>query len=107
MTFLEITLAVVTLHIVMAVLMAVFPRDEVMRNKIGISSYTSKPATVGDYFFNGLVLLIAGGGLAMEYINRKIVKRRWWWRIGIRLVVIVGAVTLVFIVSLLHSIFSE
>lgn len=50
MTVLEIVLAYVVLQIVMALLMAVFPRDEVMRNKTGISSFTERPKTVGDYF---------------------------------------------------------
>lgn len=107
MTFLEIVLAYVVLQIVMALLMAVFPRDEVMRNKTGISSFTERPETVGDYFFNGLVVLIAGGALAMEYINAKIVKRPWWSRIGIRVSFILGVIILVFIGSLLNYILSE
>jgi len=107
MTALEIVLAFVALHIMVAAIMAVFPRDEVMRSKTGISSYTPAPMTVGDYFFNGLVLLLSGGGLFMEYINEKITKRRWWWRVGIRSAVILGAIVIAFIAGVLGSIFSE
>jgi len=106
-TVLEIVLAYVVLQIVMALLMAVFPRDEVMRNKTGISSFTERPKTVGEYFFNGLVVLIAGGALAMEYINKRIVKRPWWWRIGTRFIVLLGVIALIFISSVLIYIFSE
>lgn len=103
MTVFEGILAYVSLHIVMAVIMAVFPGDEGMRSKTGISSFTPRPATVGDYFFNGLVLLLSGGGLAMERINKKIEKKRWWQRIGIRSAVILSAILLAAVAGALGS----
>ncbi|CAM3688388.1 hypothetical protein [Marinicrinis lubricantis] len=100
----EILLAFLTLQFVMALIMAVFPRDEVMRSKTGISSFTPKPKSIGDYVFNGLVLFISGGALFMEYINDRIVKKPWLMRVGIRIMILLGALFLAFIFAALISI---
>ncbi|GIO86355.1 hypothetical protein J25TS5_32870 [Paenibacillus faecis] len=95
------------LQILMAAIMAVFPRNEVMRSKTGIASYTPNPRTFGDYFFNGWVLLIAGGALYMERVNEWIVWKPWWFRIIIRCGVLLLGIMAAFVMALIYALFQE
>lgn len=95
------------LQILMAAIMAVFPRDEVMRSKTGIASYTPNPRTFGDYFFNGLVLLMAGGALYMERVNERIVRKPWWFRIGIRCAILLLGILAAFVMALIYVLLQE
>ncbi|MFD1953078.1 hypothetical protein ACFSL6_02505 [Paenibacillus thailandensis] len=99
----KIILFYVLLQILMGAIMAVFPRDEGMRVNIGLASFTSKPKSAGDYFFNGLVILLAGGALYMEHINDRIQKKHWAVRIGTRLAVLSIALVLAFILAIVVS----
>lgn len=95
------------LHLVMAAIMAVFPRDESMRNTIGLQAYTSKPKSAGDYIFNWLVFLIAGGAFYMERINERIAPKKWFVRIGIRIGVLAIAVIVIFILAIIMELIDE
>ncbi|WP_435922143.1 hypothetical protein [Paenibacillus sp. DYY-L-2] len=78
-----------------------------MRSKTGIASYTPSPKSAGDYIFNGLVLLLAGGALFMEYINESIEKKPWLTRVGIRLAVLSSSVALILFLTIMVAAFSE
>lgn len=95
------------LQILMAAIMAVFPRDVGMRSKTGIASYTPNPRSFGDYFFNGLVLLIAGGALYMERVNERVVGKPWWLRIIIRCGVLLLGIKVAFVMALIYALFQE
>jgi|GEM_PF-976173 hypothetical protein len=103
----EIVAVYAALQIVMAVIMSVFPGDEGMRSKTGIASYTPKPKTAGDYLFNGLVLLLSGGGLLMESVNRRIARKPWAQRVGIRFAIILLAFLLAFVAAVIGFIVTE
>lgn len=103
----KVVFAYVALQIVVAVIMAIFPRDEGMRSKTGITSFTPKPESAGDYFFNGLVFLLSGGGLFMEHINDRIVKKSWLERVGIRSAIIFIVIAITFIAAVFVSIFKD
>lgn len=100
-----IILFIVILQIITAAIMAVFPRDEGMRNNIGLTSFTPQPKSVGDYIFNGLVFLLAGGAFYMEYINDRIAHQYWAVRIGIRIAVLTIALVAAFILAIIISLF--
>lgn len=103
----EIVLGFLGLQVLMAAIMAFFPRDEGMRSKTGIASYTPSPKSVGEYIFNGLVLLLAGGGLFMEYINEGIEKKPWLARVGIRLAVLSSSISLALFLAIMVAVFTE
>lgn len=103
----EIVLGFLGLQVLMATIMAFFPGDEGMRSKTGIASYTPSPKSAGDYIFNGLVLLLAGGGLFMEYINEGIEKKPWLARVGIRLAVLSTSIALILLLSIMVAAFTE
>lgn len=98
-----IIICFLVLHIIMAAIMAVFARDESMRNTIGFQAYTSEPKTAGDYIFNVLFLLLAGGAYYMESINERIAQKFWLVRIGIRIAVLSIAIIVVFILAIIFS----
>ncbi len=98
-----IVICFLVLHIIVAAIMAVFPRDEAMRNTIGLQAYTPKPKSFWDYMFNGLVFLIAGGALYMEHINCRIAQKFWLVRIGIRIMVLIAAIIVAFILAFVFS----
>ncbi|ANY71344.1 hypothetical protein BBD41_01400 [Paenibacillus ihbetae] len=102
-----IIICFLVLHIIMAAIMAVFPRDEGMRNTIGFQAYTPEPKSAGDYIFNGLFFLLAAGAYYMESINERIAKKYWLARIGIRIAVLSVAVVVVFILALIGSVINE
>lgn len=103
----EIVLGFLGLQVLMAAIMAFFPGDEGMRSKTGIASYTPSPKSAGDYIFNGLVLLLAGGALFMEFINESIEKKPWLTRVGIRLAVLSSSVALILFLTIMVAAFSE
>lgn len=94
MAIYEILFGVFGLHLLMAGIMALFPRDEGMRSRTGIASYTPEPQTAGDRFFNGLVWIMAGGGLLMERLNERIARKPWYVRIAIRVTTLAAAAVL-------------
>ncbi|WP_339217523.1 hypothetical protein [Paenibacillus sp. FSL W7-1332] len=98
-----IIICFLVLHIIMAAIMAVFARDESMRNTIGFQAYTSEPKTAGDYTFNLLFFLLAGGAYYMESINERIAQKFWLVRIGIRIAVLSIAIIVVFILAIILS----
>ncbi|MBX4148329.1 MULTISPECIES: hypothetical protein [Paenibacillus] len=98
-----IIICFLVLHIIMAAIMAVFARDESMRNTIGFQAYTSEPKTAGDYIFNLLFFLLAGGAYYMESINERIAQKFWLVRIGIRIAVLSIAIIVVFILAIIFS----
>lgn len=98
-----IIICFLVLHIIMAAIMAVFARDEGMRNTIGFQAYTPEPKTTGDYIFNVLFFLLAGGAYYMESINERIVQKYWLVRIGIRIAVLSIAIIVVFILAVIFS----
>ncbi|MGC6587855.1 hypothetical protein ACPV3A_23270 [Paenibacillus sp. Dod16] len=98
-----IIICFLVLHIIMAAIMAVFARDESMRNTIGFQAYTSEPKTAGDYIFNVLFFLLAGGAYYMESINERIAQKFWLVRIGIRIAVLSIAIIVVFILAIIFS----
>lgn len=98
-----IIICFLVLHIIMAAIMAVFPRDEGMRNNIGFQAYTPEPKSAGDYIFNVLFFLLAGGAYYMESINERIAKKYWLARIGIRIGVLIIAILVIFILALVFS----
>lgn len=98
-----IIICFLVLHIIMAAIMAVFARDEGMRNTIGFQAYTPEPKSAGDYIFNGLFFLLAGGAYYMESINERIAQKFWLVRIGIRIAVLSIAIIVVFILAIIFS----
>lgn len=98
-----IIICFLVLHIIMAAIMAVFARDESMRNTIGFQAYTPEPKSAGDYIFNVLFFLLAGGAYYMESINERIAQKFWLVRIGIRIAVLSIAIIVAFILAIIFS----
>ncbi|WP_334073848.1 hypothetical protein [Paenibacillus sp. A14] len=62
-------------------------------------------ASFEDYFFNGLVFLIAGGALYMERVNERIVRKPWWLRIGTRCAILMLGILAAFVMPLIYALF--